>query len=283
MGCDAYIMKREAKRGTFKNNFLKNIVVRFDYTGMSENELDSIVAKIKPIFKKAHYNRMKEEHLTEMDFQLQDPESIEVDGLPIKEIRKKIAYVFTNEEKGIKCKISTQFIFISIQNRKYVEFSEYSSTIMQVVSVLKEDVEFLNFERFGIRKINQCIIKDIRKIHDYFEEKYYMICGLEDNRTPKLFESKDCYIDGKYNINYTRMVINGEYDGETAYQVVLDSDVYSNNSEHIEKIISDDEELNNMNEILFDLFKEVLTENFIVKLSKEEYTDTNIIGVDKNE
>lgn len=83
------ITKNDVKRENLKNNFLKNIIVRFDYTGISEVELDSIIAKVKPIFKNDGYNKLKEEYLTEMDFRLQDPESIETDGLPVKEIRKK--------------------------------------------------------------------------------------------------------------------------------------------------------------------------------------------------
>ena len=92
------IMKNDVRRENLKNNFLKNIIVRFDYTGIAEVELDSIIAKVKPIFKTDGYNKLKEEYLTEMDFQLQDPESIEMDGLPVKEIRKKRAYVFINDE-----------------------------------------------------------------------------------------------------------------------------------------------------------------------------------------
>ena len=43
------IMKNDVRRENLKNNFLKNIIVRFDYTGIAEVELDSIIAKVKPI------------------------------------------------------------------------------------------------------------------------------------------------------------------------------------------------------------------------------------------
>lgn len=180
------IMKNDVRRENLKNNFLKNIIVRFDYTGIAEVELDSIIAKVKPIFKTDGYNKLKEEYLTEMDFQLQDPESIEMDGLPVKEIRKKRAYVFINDEKGIECKISTQFTFVSIQSQKYISFSEYSKTLMNVITTLKDEVEFLNCIRFGIRKVNQCIIKDIYSINKYFDTKFFQIYGL-DSGIPQSF------------------------------------------------------------------------------------------------
>lgn len=277
------IMKNDVRRENLKNNFLKNIIVRFDYTGIAEVELDSIIAKVKPIFKTDGYNKLKEEYLTEMDFQLQDPESIEMDGLPVKEIRKKRAYVFINDEKGIECKISTQFTFVSIQSQKYISFSEYSKTLMNVITTLKDEVEFLNCIRFGIRKVNQCIIKDIYSINKYFDTKFFQIYGLDSGNIPKLFENKDCFVTGKYNVNLTRMAIMGEYDDEVAYQIVLDSDIYITKSEDINELFNEDTEITTMNEKLFALYKEALTETFIEKLGKEDYSDSNIIGVEHNE
>lgn len=276
-------MKNDVKRESLKNNFLKNIMVRFDYTGIAEVELDSIIAKVKPIFKTDGYNKLKEEYLTEMDFQLQDPESIEMEGLPIKEIRKKKAYVFINEEKEIKCKLSTQFAFVLIQSQKYIPFSEYSKTLINVIKTLKDEVEFLNCVRFGVRKVNQCIIKDIHSLNKYFDTKFFQIYGLDKGNIPKLFESKDCFVEGKYNVNLTRMVILGEYDEKAAYQVVLDSDIYITKAEDINELFTGDTEITAMNERLFELYKEALTGTFIEELGKEDYRDLNIIGVERNE
>lgn len=63
-------MENNVKRENLKNNFLKNIIVRFDYTGVAEVELDNIISEVKPIFKGDGYNRLEEEYLTEMDFLL---------------------------------------------------------------------------------------------------------------------------------------------------------------------------------------------------------------------
>ena len=276
-------MENNVKRENLKNNFLKNIIVRFDYTGVAEVELDNIISEVKPIFKGDGYNRLEEEYLTEMDFQLQDPESMEIDGLPIKEISKKRAYVFINDEKGIECKLSTQFALVLIQNQKYIPFFEYSKTLMCVMTKFREEVEFLNFTRFGIRKVNQCIIKDISSLNKYFDTKFFQIYGLEKGNIPKLFEAKDCFADEKYNVNLTRMVIMGEYENEAAYQVVLDSDIYITKTEAINELFKGDTEITAMNENLFVLYKEALTETFIEELGKEDYSDSNIIGVECNE
>ena len=244
---------------------------------------DNIIAKVKPIFKTDGYDKLNEEYLTEMDFQLQDPEIIETDGLPVKEIRKKRAHVFINDEKGIECKLSTQFTFVSIQSQKYIPFSEYSKTIMNVMTTLKKEVDFLSCTRFGIRKVNQCIIRNINSINEYFDKKFFRIYGLDNGNIPKLFENKDCFVAGKYNVNLMRMAIMGEYDDEVAYQIVLDSDIYITKSEDINELFNGDTEITTMNEELFSLYKEALTETFIEKLGKEDYRDSNIIGIEHNE
>lgn len=276
-------MKNELKREDLKNNFLKNIVVRFDYIGISEMELEELVSFVKPIFAKAGYNILREEYLTAMDFQLQDPEYIETEGLPAKEIRKKKAYVYINEPKGIQCKLSTNFACVEIQNQKYVAFMEYSNTLIEVIRCFREKIEFLNCIRFGIRKVNQCIIRDISSLNQYFSKHIFQIYGSESGRMPKLYESKDCFTEGNYNINLVRTVVSGEYKNQKAYQVVLDSDIYVMDSASIDELFEKQEKIVVMNERLFELYKESLTEQFLDGLGQEEYTDTNIIGVEKNE
>lgn len=206
-----------------------------------------------------------------------------MEGLPVKEVRKKRAYVFLNEEKGIKCKISTRFTFVSIQSQKYISFSKYSKTLIEVMKLLREDVEFLNFVRFGIRKVNQCIIKDVTTLNKYFTKDFFNLYGLQAGNTPKLFENKDCFQKGNYNFNLMRMLVEGQYEDNVAYQVSLDTDIYVTDDEIINELIANDTEMMKMNEQLFDMYKEALTEPFIEKLGQENYEDSNIIGVEKNE
>lgn len=276
-------MKKEVKREYLKNNFLKNITVRFDYTGIAAVELDAIIAEAKPIFKDAGYTKLREEYLTEMDFELQDPETIESEGLSIKEIRKKKAYVFANEKGDIECKISTRFALVSINNHKYIPFKEYSETLFKVVKMLIAKVEFLNCIRFGIRKVNQCIMKDISRINEYFETDFYNLYGLKKENKPKVFEAKDCFNEGKYNFNLIRMVVGGEYEESVAHQVILDTDIYLTETSDINRLFIDTEEIYNMNEKLFELYKSAITNEFLEKLGMYNYNDPNIIGVEKNE
>lgn len=188
-----------------------------------------------------------------------------------------------NESKGIQCKISTKFACVEIQNQQYVAFSEYAKVLIQLMHIFREKIDFLNCLRFGIRKVNQCIIRDICSLEHYFDKMLFQIYGLDSGRSPMLYECKDCFTEGNYNINLVRNVIAGEYENQIAYQVVLDSDIYMTDSAEIDGLFEKYEEIIAMNERLFELYKESLTDDFLKDLTQDEWTDTNIIGVEKNE
>lgn len=275
-------MKSDIDRRFFKNNFLKKIIVRFDFTGVLEQEIEEQMTKLQPIFKGKGYDVFKNEYSTEMDFQVEDPELIEAQGLPVREIRKQKAYVYENRDKGIEIKLSAWYAYVSVESKNYISFSEYSNDLMDAVHILKDNLKFINFTRFGIRKINQCIIKDLSRLNCYFEKEYYQVFAKEHNCLSKLYQTKDCYKDNDYNINLVRTIVTGEYEDEPAYQVILDTDVYINGKK-IEEMLDEEKNITMMNEKLFELYKESITEKFIAELGKENFEDKNVIGVTKNE
>lgn len=276
-------MKSNITREHFKNNFLKNVIIRFDYIGITETELDAVLTKIKPVLKEHGYDRLRNEYTTELDFQLQDPEALEVTSIPVREVRQQKVYVFTNDNRGMEFRISSLFAFISVNSQKYIPFSEYSETLIEVMNILKQDVSFFSGTRFGIRKINQCIMKDISHINDYFEPKYFQIFDSGKGGLSKIHEAKDCFSELTHNVNLIRTIVAGEYDNDVAHQVILDTDIYVVGYDRINELISNYDIVNQMNEELFNFYKDALTDEFIVNLGKDVFEDCNIIGVEKNE
>lgn len=276
-------MKSGITRENLKNNFLKNVIIRFDYIGITEVELEAVLTKIKPILREHGYDRLRNEYTTELDFQLQDPEQIEITSIPVREVRQQKVYVFTNDNSGLEFRISPLFAFISVNNKKYIPFSEYSKTLIEVMNILKQDVCFFSGTRFGIRKINQCIMMDISRINDYFEPRYFQIFNSGKDGISKIHEAKDCFSEEKHNVNLMRTIIAGEYDHQVAYQVILDTDIYVTDYDGINELIENSDIVNLMNEELFEFYKDALTEGFIVNLGKDVLEDCNIIGVEKNE
>jgi uncharacterized protein (TIGR04255 family) len=275
-------MKDDLKRPDLKNNFLKQIIIRFDYTGVTEVELDTYMGELKLLLMNYGYDRMVSEMTTELDFQVEDPETVEKYGLPVSDIRRMKVYVFTNKDSGIKLKISQLFAFISIEKTRYRDFFEYSKVLIEVVALIKKKIPLFTGERFGFRKINICCIKDVGVINDYFEPSLYTLYSYGDDSSTKLFNAKNCIKVKDYNINYTRNVLAGEYDGASVYQVVLDSDIYLRDDD-VNGVLQDIGKMNEMNNIIFDLYKSAITERFISLLQNEEFIDDNIMGVEKNE
>lgn len=260
-----------------KHNFLKEIIVRMDYVGIVQMELDGIISEIKNVLIAKGYKRFEREFATELDLQLEDPEDMEITSLPVKEVRKQSVNVFIDDNKKIQLKISPLCIFISTHCEHYIEFNEYANNLMEIVNLLKKEITFFNPVRFGIRKINKCIISDICLINDFFKEKYY-----SPNKRTKVYQVKDCYEDGKDNVNFIRTVIKGMNGENIAYQVVLDTDIYVYEQEEIEKLMNDSSEIQKMNEKLFEIYKSVLTEEFLVKLQQNIFDLQGIEGVENN-
>lgn len=275
--------REQLVRRDLKHNFLKTIIVRFDFNGLAEIELDEWIKDIKPLLHKRGYNRLTMELATEMDFQMDDPEIMEMEGIPVGDVRRQRVYVFKNHVEGINLKISPVFAAVLIEETKYIDFFEYGRTLLEVMALIRRKTEFFSPVRFGLRKINQCVLKDINLLNRYFETEYYRLSRFPVGSTTKLFQAKDCMMYEQYHINFLRTVILGEMDDSDAYQVVLDSDIYLLDPDEVEKLIDDGKLLEPMNRILFELYKSVITEGFIEQLCQDMFEDTNIIGVEKNE
>lgn len=83
-------------------------------------------------------------------------------------------------------------------------------------------------------------------------------------------------------MNFSRSIIHGEFDQKDAYRVILDSDIYLLETDLVNDLINRPENMIPMNQLLFDLYKKVLTEEFIKKLQKDTFEDLDIQGVEKN-
>ena len=84
-----------------------------------------------------------------------------------------------------------------------------------------------------------------------------------------------------YNVNLNRMLIRGELGGEEAYQVNYDTDIYLLD-ESIEELIQNEEKIAEMNNWLFALYKDAVTETFLNQLIEGTFDRDMIIGVEAN-
>lgn len=275
-------MKENFKREDIHYNFLKNITIRFDFDGVDESELEGVLGKISQELKKKGYTSRTKEICKEMDFNIDDPEKIETDGLFARNVRQQQVFVFHNKDEHIKLKISSTFAFISINKTKYVNCLEYCGVLLKVMKIVRKEVTYFNCRRFGLRKINQCFLMDITKLNDFFESKHYHLFHFGEKSNPKVTQLKDSFFVGDYNINLMRTIVRGEIGDQEAYQIIFDSDIYILGNQEVHSLILE-EGVSNMNDILFELYKDVVTEKFLQQLNDGTFDEQIIKGVEKNE
>lgn len=276
-------MKKDIKRGDINYNFLKNITIRFDFDGVDESELEDVLGEISQELKSKGYTSRTKEICKEMDFNIDDPEKLETDGLFARNVRQQQVFIFHNEDEHIKLKISSTFAFISINKTKYVNCLEYCGVLLQVMKIVEKEVTYFNWRRFGLRKINQCFLMDIKKLNDFFESKHYHLFHFEEKSEPKVTQLKDSFLVGNYNVNLMRTIVRGEMEDQEAYQIIFDSDIYILRNQEVHSMILEEKEVSDMNEILFELYKDVVTENFLQQLKDGTFDERVIKEVEKNE
>lgn len=278
--------KKSIDRDVLKYNFLKKIIIRFDYDGMDDTELDLVISDISMELKKHGYTSRTVGTAKEMQIQINDPESGENPELYGRKVREQKVYIFHNENPKVKLNISSDCAYIAIEEAKYVNCLIYCNVLRNVMKIVSESdkVPFFVFKRFGLRKINQCVLMNIECLNEYFEPTHYHIFKLQgkSNIRQKVMQLRDNLETEEYNVNLFRTLIRGEMRGEEAYQVNYDADIYLRDKSGIEDLIRNEEKIEDMNEWLFELYKDAVTEQFLNQLIDGSFDDDMIIGVEAN-
>lgn len=279
------MVKNEIGREALKYNFLKKIIIRFDYDGMDDTELDQVLSDVSLKLREYGYTNRTTETATEMQIQFDDPESGNYSEVYGKKVREQKVFVFHNENPQVKLGISSSSACINIEETKYVDCLIYCDVLWKVMKIISESgkVPFFEFKRFGLRKINQCFLRDIKCLNEYFEPAHFHVFKFQDESSikEKVMQIRESLEIADYNVNLNRMLIRGELGGEEAYQVNYDTDIYLLD-ESIEELIQNEEKIAEMNNWLFALYKDAVTETFLNQLIEGTFDRDMIIGVEAN-
>lgn len=264
-------------------NFLKYIVVRLDFQGVLESEMEKVLLEIKPYLKELGFNRYEEKLTSEMEIKL--PSILEHSSVvQTNKVKSQKIYSFVNETKGFVLDISSTCICLNINSTQYVAFEEYCEYIRHIAEIYKKNIDFFTVKRFGLRKINQCFMFDKEKINEYFSDRYFSFFDAINNIDNKISSKKDIFVKDIYNINLSCDIIQGQSDRQMMYSVAIDIDIYLDDSKEIENVLYNQESINKMNELLFEVYVSSLKDNLISALSdKNDFIIDDIKGVSKNE
>ncbi len=269
--------KNTINRSDLNNNILKQIIIRVDYKNIVEINKE-IIEKIQFYLKDKSFTDYSEE--TENILESNNVERITV-------------YKFSDENSLIELKISKYYTYITLKIKKYNNFEIYKNIIVYILLELKNKNPLLKIQRMGIRKINSVIIKNLNLLYNYFENNYFPLLLLQNNNDITDFENiKNEFVDvirkDEANYNIKRVIISGEQTDikEKIFQIILDIDGYIVGNEIKEAFFEEkniNQKINNINDMIFEIFKKSITQEFLNNLLNKDFEFTELNGVLKNE
>lgn len=272
----------DVNRSSFKYNFLKQIILRLDFQGVLPTEMEGILSKIKPFLKDKSFNRYEQRVESEIEIPMGVFQASNEQPMP--SVHNINIHCFIDENKGYSVDLSTNFICMKVNAAKYIPFDDYADTFIGLASIYRETIDFLTVKRFGLRKINFCFLKKIESLNTYFNPQFFSSFNLFENTEVLANEKKENFKTDNCNINLMCSVNQGQLGGNIIYKVSLDSDIYIDNAKDIETIIFESKHIANLNDKLFSIYLETITDEFgkMLANSETEWSD-EIIGVEKNE
>ena len=203
---------------------------------------------------------------------------------PVREIRNITVHSFINVDSGYTVDLSVNHICIKVNTTKYIPFDEYAITFMGVSNIYKSTIDFFTVKRFGLRKINFCFVNSVSCINKYFNQRYFDCYDLFEPSEVFASEKKENFSVDHCKINLLCDIEQGQLNDKQSYKLTLDSDIYIDDTDNIEKDIFDNEGISLLNERLFMIFVDAITDEFgKMLLSDNDINQDEIMGVERNE
>lgn len=266
------ISKQSVKRADLKANILAKVTLRIDFTRVLDvtNFINDVQQNLGKEFE------YREGLLNEVELTINDPDPVSNEIILKKSINKEIVYRFLDERKKVEISISRFFISFDIRCNSTYCFGNYIDKFSEIIAMLEARYELINIVRLGLRKVNIVICPDIEAVYACFNRNLYL------NYSPHSGESRlsllksqwaDYFTLDGYGFNLIKQITPGimkDYsDEKEVLQVVLDIDGYLKDELLLEKPVSAKnvkEIIIDINNNIFNVFKDHITEAFIVEL-----------------
>ncbi len=260
-------------RDNFRSSLLKQIIIRTDYSSLTD--LNGFIMKLKSL--KWFQHLFVGYHLVKANnFNLQiNPKVIEERFIPLEVNETNNIHRFFDckiePAQNLFMDITSTFICFTIEcNESYRNIDAYIDTMVQIVTALKEYDSYVQTTRLAIRKIDGKDFSSLEKAYQTFEVMEALGENVMDNIIPLKKSYTDSFIseDAGIKVNFTRGLERFTHqDGTQIIRCILDMDGYIDSSLiNLEDIKSDDLKSlfkEKINDELFKLFKASVTETFL--------------------
>lgn len=272
--------KSDYDRYSLQENQLKKVLIRVDYSGVTQ--IENWVENIKTSFIKDIFGNYFKRINNNATLDLSNlTEIAKKQSIPISEIIKEPVHTFTeskfsDREDIVTLDITSLYFILSIECVKYKSIDPYIELISQLIENLLSSDSFIQIKRIGIRKIGGHEFDTLEEVYQVYE-KDIVFCNLIENDdinminreyTDRFFKTKE-----QIKINYSRLCRNIKIKDKNKVQVILDMDGYiddfiitKNNykfPEETKNILAD-----KINNYLFELFKNSVTLKYLEHYGK---------------
>lgn len=279
-------------RSKIKHSFLKNLIFRFDFSGLMESDIEKCVEKLRQDFFNAGFVNMESRELNQVDIQVKIDLNIpDENRFSIGNTDKSSVYRFFSDNNEV-LELNKSFFTLTIDiDQVYEKFDKYIDLLSETVTAIKDMSPYFRALRVGLRKINICFLRCLSDLPNYFAKAAFNVddivaqfpeCETTASNMVTILSTKE------YQINFVRNLQEGvmqQEDGtkQKVYQVVLDIDVYKEDTRRIAPLLADKEHIKetliNQNTLEFEIFIKSLNERFIDMLQQKIFNDDKIIGV----
>lgn len=271
--------KNEIGRNDLKKDFLKQTIVRIDYDYIFDDCVEKTMKNIDEFLSDKRYsikNSFMSQFGLKVDFDKlnNNLDTNIMDTINVESDKREKFFSFINEEKNIKIDITHEYSAITIDYVKHVHFDEINEIFSKIIEELQKARKNLQIKRVGLRKVNIYMLKNLEKLTDYFEDHIYTFAS--SNLDTYQFIGKNSYdnfIYNGYTVNQIANIAQGYMQTpngpEPINQLALDFDVY------IENPVGE-VPLEDMNNSLFEIYKNSLKEQFLNELTNENFSSEEI-------
>lgn len=248
-------------------------------------EMDEILKQAKPYLKEQGFNRYEYRITNEIGINVNAAGLFESQN-PIGKVQNKniAIHSFMNDNRGYSVDLSIEHICVKVNTIRYIPFEEYASIFIYVSNIYKSTIDFFTMKRFGLRKINFCFVDHINRVKEYFNPRYFDCYDLFDDAEISASEKKENFLINECKMNLLCDIEKGELGKRPMYKVTLDLDIYIDNTDDIERYIFTNKHIFSLNDRLFAIYVDALTEKFTeILVSDEDINEEGIVGVERNE
>lgn len=218
-------------RYSFKHNLLRNVLIRIDYTGITniDNWVESFQIKMMDYF--SVYNRGIQNNAR---VNLTSLEEIANNlSIPIEEIRKETIHEFSSWKKDandVTLSISPFFMTINVRCKEYKNIDIFLELTKVFLEKMYASNPFFDVHRIGIRKVNGKVFNTVDEILNIYKKELFFGKEVDEKKSkPLQREYSYRYIlkDSTIKVNYSRQYrLAKSFDGKEKHQVLLDIDTY---------------------------------------------------------